>query len=192
MRLVLLGPPGAGKGTQSAAIASTFSIPHISTGDIFRANVKGKTPLGEEAQGYMSRGKLVPDEVVNRMVAERLGQTDAENGFLLDGYPRTVQQAHTLGEILAELDTELDRVLHFLVPEDELEARIAKRQAEEQRDDDSLAVFERRMTEYRAQTTDLIPYYRDTGLLVDIDAVGTIEEVRERVLSACREVSASG
>ncbi|CAN5843178.1 adenylate kinase [soil metagenome] len=192
MRLVLLGPPGAGKGTQSEAIASTFSIPHISTGDIFRANVRGETPLGKEASGYMSRGGLVPDDVVNRMVADRLRQADAEAGFLLDGYPRTVGQAYTLGGMLAMMDESLDLVLHFLVAEEELAARIAKRQAEENRDDDAAAVFERRMTEYRAQTTDLIPHYRDIGLLVDVDAVGTVDEVRQRVLSACREAVDGG
>lgn len=192
MRLVLLGPPGAGKGTQSEAIASTFSIPHISTGDIFRANVKGETPLGKEASGYMSRGGLVPDDVVNRMVADRLRQADAEAGFLLDGYPRTVGQAYTLGGMLAMMDESLDLVLHFLVAEEELAARIAKRQAEENRDDDAAAVFERRMTEYRAQTTDLIPHYRDIGLLVDVDAVGTVDEVRQRVLSACHEAVDGG
>jgi adenylate kinase len=192
VRLVLLGPPGAGKGTQSEAIASTFSIPHISTGDIFRANVKGETPLGKEASGYMSRGGLVPDDVVNRMVADRLRQADAEAGFLLDGYPRTVGQAYTLGGMLAMMDESLDLVLHFLVAEEELAARIAKRQAEENRDDDAAAVFERRMTEYRAQTTDLIPHYRDIGLLVDVDAVGTVDEVRQRVLSACREAVDGG
>lgn len=192
MRLVLLGPPGAGKGTQSEAIASTFGIPHISTGDIFRANVKGGTPLGEEAQGYMSRGDLVPDSVVNRMVADRLRQPDAEPGFLLDGYPRTIPQVHTLSGMLAMLDVGLDGVLHFHVPDDELEARIAKRQAEEGRDDDSAAVFARRMKEYRDQTIDLIPHFRDVGLLVDVDAVGTIDEVRERVLTACGEIADRG
>lgn len=192
MRLVLLGPPGAGKGTQSAAIASTFSIPHISTGDIFRANAANESPLGKEAQGYMNRGELVPDDVVNRMVADRLRQPDAEGGFLLDGYPRTVGQAYTLGGMLAMIDQRLDLVLHFVVAEEELAARIAKRQAEENRDDDAAAVFERRMTEYRAQTTDLIPHYRDIGLLVDVDAVGTVDEVRERVLSACRQAVDGG
>jgi adenylate kinase len=185
LRLVLLGPPGAGKGTQSAAIVEAFGIPHISTGDIFRANVKGETPLGKEAQDYMSRGELVPDQVVNRMVADRLQQDDAGNGFLLDGYPRTVPQAHTLNGMLAVLDGGLDAVLHFTVDDEELEARIAKRLAEEGRDDDSAEVFKRRMQEYRDQTTDLIPHFREVGLLVDIDAVGTIDEVRERVMKAC-------
>ncbi len=187
MRLVLLGPPGAGKGTQSEAIAATYGIPHISTGDIFRANVKGETPLGKEAKGYMSRGELVPDQVVNRMVADRLRQPDAETGFLLDGYPRTVGQAYTLNGMLAMLDAQLDVVLHFAVPDEELEARIAKRQSEEGRDDDDAAVFQRRMKEYRDQTTDLIPHFREVGLLVDVDAVGTIEEVRARVEAACQQ-----
>ena len=188
MRLVLLGPPGAGKGTQSAAISESFGIPHISTGDIFRANVKGGTPLGQEAQGYMSRGELVPDSVVNRMVADRLRQPDAEPGFLLDGYPRTIVQVHTLNGMLAMLDVGLDAVLHFHVPEEELEARIAKRQAEEGRNDDSADVFARRMEEYRDQTVELIPHFRQVGLLVEVDAVGSIEEVRERVLATCQRV----
>lgn len=192
MRLVLLGPPGAGKGTQSEAIASTFGIPHISTGEIFRANVKGETPLGKEAQDYMSRGDLVPDSVVNRMVADRLRQPDAEPGFLLDGYPRTIPQVHTLNGMLAMMDVELDGVLHFHVPDEELEARIAKRQAEEGRDDDASDVFARRMTEYRDQTIDLIPHFRDVGLLVDVDAVGTIDEVRDRVLAACHQIAERG
>ena len=189
MRLVLLGPPGAGKGTQSAMISETFAIPHISTGDIFRANVKGETPLGKEAKGYMDKGELVPDSVTNRMVADRLRQPDAENGFLLDGYPRNVAQAHTLNGMLAMLDETLDTVLHFSVPDDELEARIAKRQSEEGRADDDAAVFQRRMREYRAQTEDLIPFYREVGMLVDVDAVGSIDEVQERVLKACRQAS---
>lgn len=191
MRLVLLGPPGAGKGTQSAAIAAEFGIPHISTGDIFRANVKGETPLGKEAQSFMSAGKLVPDQVVNRMVADRLSQPDAETGFLLDGYPRTIVQVHTLSGMLAMLDTSLDAVLHFVVPDEELEARIAKRQAEEGRDDDEADVFHRRMDEYRAQTIELIPHFRETGLLVDVDAVGTRSEVQDRVLAACRLAQAA-
>lgn len=191
MRLVLLGPPGAGKGTQSAAIAAEFAIPHISTGDIFRANVRGETPLGKEAQSFMSAGKLVPDHVVNRMVADRLNQSDAETGFLLDGYPRTIAQVHTLSGMLAMLDTSLDAVLHFAVPDEELEARIAKRQAEEGRDDDEAKVFQRRMHEYRDQTIELIPHFRETGLLVDVDAVGTLEEVRERVLAACHRARAA-
>lgn len=186
MRLVLLGPPGAGKGTQSATISETFSIPHISTGDIFRANVKGETPLGKEAKGYMDAGELVPDSVTNRMVADRLSQPDAEPGFLLDGYPRNVAQAHTLNGMMAMLGVGLDSVLHFAVPDAELEARIAKRQSEEGRADDDAAVFQRRMREYRAQTEELIPFYRDQGMLVDIDAVGTIDEVQTRVIEACK------
>lgn len=188
MRLVLLGPPGAGKGTQSEIIASTFGIPHISTGEIFRANVKGETPLGQEAQGYMSRGELVPDDLVNRMVADRLRQPDAEPGFLLDGYPRTVGQAYTLAGMLAMLDVGVDAVLHFMVPDTELEARIAKRQDDQGRDDDDARVFQRRMQEYRDQTTDVIPHYRNEGLLIDVDAVGTIDEVRERIFAVCGDV----
>ncbi len=125
------------------------------------------------------------------MVADRLRQADAETGFLLDGYPRTIVQVHTLSGMLAMLDTTLDGVLHFAVPDEELEARIANRQAQEGRDDDEAAVFQRRMKEYRDQTLELIPHFRKTGLLIDVDAVGTVEQVQERVLAACREAQAT-
>ena len=186
MRLVLLGPPGAGKGTQAATIAATFAIPHISTGDIFRANVKEGTPLGQEAQGYMNRGDLVPDDVVNRMVADRLTHEDCANGFLLDGYPRTVAQGRVLEAALGERGEPLHAVLHFTVPDEELERRIARRRELEQRSDDGDEVFHRRLREYALVTAELVPWYRERGVLVDIDAVGTIDEVAERALAACR------
>lgn len=186
MRLVLLGPPGAGKGTQAVTIASTFGIPHIATGDIFRANVREETPLGKAANDYMARGDLVPDEIVNDMVADRLAAPDTGNGFLLDGYPRTVPQAETLEASLAATDTRLDGVLHFVVPDDELRRRIAKRRAEQDRADDADGAYRRRVQEYRNQTADLIPFFRDRGLLHDIDAVGRVEDVAARTLAACR------
>lgn len=187
MRLVLLGPPGAGKGTQAAVIADRFGIPHISTGDIFRANVTEGTPLGREARGYMDRGAYVPDEVVNRMVADRLAQPDAAQGFLLDGYPRTLQQVEALDAMLAADRKSLDLVLHFVVDEEELQRRVARRQELEERSDDDQATFLRRLQEYRDQTASLVPHYRDRGLLADIDAVGAVEDVTERVLRACKD-----
>jgi adenylate kinase len=180
MRLVLLGPPGAGKGTQALRLASAFGIPHIATGDIFRANVKNETPLGVEAKGFMDRGDLVPDDVVNRMVADRLDDDDAADGFLLDGFPRTVPQARELERILAERDKPLHLVLRFEVPEAELHARIAKRAEEEGRSDDTAEVLRNRLDEYREKTAPLEAFYAERGLVRDVDAVGEIDAVTER------------
>lgn len=180
MRLVLLGPPGAGKGTQAQLLAQRHHIPHIATGDIFRENVKGGTALGEEARTYMDRGDLVPDDVVNRMVADRLDRDDTASGFLLDGYPRTVAQAEELDRMLTEREATLDAVLRFVIDEDELVRRIAARAAEEGRSDDSEEVHRNRLEVHREQTAPLEEYYAAQGLLRDIQAVGSIEEVNAR------------
>lgn len=180
MRLVLLGPPGAGKGTQASHLAGAYRIPHISTGDIFRENVKDETPLGVEAKGFMERGDLVPDDVVNRMVADRLDRDDAGDGFLLDGYPRTVPQAEELDRVLAERAAKLTAVLSFEVPEEELHRRIAGRAEEEGRSDDSDAVLRNRLEEYRSKTAPLEGYYSGQGLLHTVDAVGEVDEVTAR------------
>ncbi|QBI20470.1 adenylate kinase [Egibacter rhizosphaerae] len=180
MRLVLLGPPGAGKGTQAELIARDHGIPHVSTGDIFRANVGQETQLGLEATAYMDRGELVPDDVVNRMVEDRLAQPDAAPGFLLDGYPRTTAQAEALELLLQERDTPLDAVLRFVVPEEELLARLEARREAEHRSDDDAEVIRKRLVEYRSKTAPLEDFYAERGLVRDIDAVGTVEEVRER------------
>jgi adenylate kinase len=184
MRLVLFGPPGAGKGTQAVRIAEHYGIPHISTGDIFRANVKGDTELGREAKSYMDRGELVPDEVVNNMVADRLGQADCGNGFLLDGYPRTVAQAETLDAFLESDGTPLDAVVSLEVPEDELFERLLKRAEEEGREDDTPEVVRNRLKVYTAETAPLESWYRERGVLRPVDGVGAVDEVTARVREA--------
>jgi adenylate kinase len=189
VRLVLLGPPGAGKGTQAVRIAAKYGIPHIATGDIFRDNVKGGTDLGREAQAYMDRGELVPDDVVNRMVADRLDRGDCGAGFVLDGYPRTVAQAETLEALLVGRGTPLEVVLRFVVDEDELFRRIEGRLEIEGRSDDSTDVLRKRLEEYHDKTAPLEDFYRDRGLVRDVEAVGDVDEVTERALAQLSEVA---
>jgi adenylate kinase len=184
VRLVLFGPPGAGKGTQAIRLAERFDVPHISTGDIFRENVKGATDLGREAKGYMERGELVPDDVVNRMVAERVGRADCSKGFLLDGYPRTVAQAEAFDALLEEAGLGLDAVVSFEVPEEELLARLQKRAELEGRADDTEDVIRTRLEVYRSETAPLEAFYRERGLLRPVDGVGGLDEVSARALEA--------
>jgi adenylate kinase len=181
MRLVLLGPPGAGKGTQAVRIAKKLCVPHISTGEIFRANVKSGTQLGREAKAYMDRGDLVPDDVVNRMVADRLDADDAAEGWLLDGYPRTIPQARALQAMLEERKQALDGVVCLEVPPDELARRIAGRAKRERRS-------RRRLERYFEKTAPLEAFYRARGLLRDIDAVGPIDEVTGRTLAVLEQI----
>lgn len=210
MRLVLLGPPGAGKGTQAVHIARAFGVPRIATGDIFRENVRNETPLGKEAKSFMDRGDLVPDEVVIGMVKDRLTQDDAEKGFLLDGFPRTVPQAVALEDFLANLNRPLDVVLRFNVPEAEVVRRIVNRRTcpndgsvyhlefapprkeglcDEcgaplvHRKDDTREVVLHRLQEYHEKTERLEFFYWERGLLRDVESVGPVDEVTKRTLT---------
>jgi adenylate kinase len=213
VRLVLVGPPGAGKGTQAQFISSHLSIPKISTGDIFRSNVSSGTELGRQARAYMERGDLVPDEITIAMVVARLGEDDAQGGFLLDGFPRNVAQAETLRKLLAEWDTKLDVVLELVVDDDEVVRRLSGRrtcrvcgriwhvlfepptrpgQCDDcggelfQRDDDREQTIRHRLDVYAQQTQPLIAFYADDGILLGIDATGPVEEITARAMVALR------
>jgi adenylate kinase len=182
--VILIGPPGAGKGTQATVISETFSIPHISTGEIFRRNVAEGTALGQEAQKYMSSGDYVPDTVTNAMVGNRLAEADTAGGYLLDGYPRTLDQVSELDSILAGLNKSLDAVVEITANTDEVVARLLQRAKEQGRADDTEDVIRRRMEVYAEQTEPLVAVYRDRGLLVQVDGMGTIDEVSARVIAA--------
>ena len=182
MRLVLVGPPGAGKGTQAAVIAGRLGVPHISTGDIFRANVGQGTPLGVQAKEFMDAGQLVPDEVTNAMVADRLTHDDVTPGFLLDGYPRNLGQADVLADLLAARETPLDAVVEIVVDVDQVVQRLLSRG--QGRADDTEEVIRRRLEVYEAETAPLVGYYRDRGLLRTVDGMGSVDEVSARILDA--------
>jgi adenylate kinase len=189
VRVVLLGPPGAGKGTQAQVIAGRLGVPAISTGDIFRANVSGQTELGQQAKAYMDAGDLVPDEITVAMVSDRLAEPDAKAGFLLDGFPRTIAQAEQLRDSLAEMGHALDCCLELVVDEDELVRRLSGRRmlvdgAWVQRDDDKPETVRHRLEVYREQTAPLSGFYERAGLLARIDAIGEIDEVTRRALKA--------
>ncbi|AIG63682.1 adenylate kinase [Corynebacterium atypicum] len=181
MRLVLLGPPGAGKGTQAKLLSEKLGVPHISTGDLFRANIGEGTPLGVEAKEYIDAGKLVPTDVTARMVESRLAEADAAEGFLLDGFPRTVEQAEILAKLLAEQDQQLDGVLNFKVSEDVVVERMLARG----RADDTEETIRTRLQVYRDETAPLIEHYGDQ--LITVDAEGEIEEINQRALALIEE-----
>ncbi len=209
MRLVLVGPPGAGKGTQAQFLAAHYSIPHISTGDIFRANLKAGTPLGLQAKGFMDNGELVPDSVTNEMVRDRLTHDDVANGFLLDGFPRNVAQAEVLRAILAEKKTPLHAVLEFSLANEEIVARLSSRRTCKecgqpsvgqdkcpqcggdvyQREDDKAEVIARRLEVYQEQTAPIVSFYRNEGLLITVGALGSVEDVTAHAISALSRVS---
>jgi adenylate kinase len=183
MRLILMGPPGAGKGTQATVIAGRLGIPAVSTGDIFRANVSQQTPLGLEAKRYMDAGEYVPDEVTNGMVRSRLAEPDAAKGFLLDGYPRTVAQVAELDSMLAESDQRIDAVVVLTVDRDEVVQRLLKRAELEGRADDTEEVIRRRQEVYAEQTAPLLEVYAERGLLREVDGMGAVDDVTARVFA---------
>jgi adenylate kinase len=183
-----MGPPGAGKGTQAKVISGRLGVPAISTGDIFRANVSGGTPLGVEAKRYMDAGDYVPDEITNAMVRDRLAQDDSAEGFLLDGYPRTVAQVQELDSMLSDGDCALDAVIVLTVENEELVQRLLHRAETEGRADDTEEVIRHRQDVYREQTAPLIEVYAERGLLVEVGGVGTVDEVTERVFAALDSV----
>ncbi|WP_067695752.1 adenylate kinase [Nocardia jejuensis] len=178
MRLVLLGPPGAGKGTQAELLSEKLGVPHISTGNLFRTNIAEQTPLGREAQKYLDAGDLVPSDVTNRMVEARIAEPDAGNGFILDGYPRTVDQAEALEKMLKESGLELDAVLCFVVDEDVVVGRMLARG----RGDDNEGVIRNRLRVYREETEPLLQHY--DGHVVSVDGIGEIDDVNARALAA--------
>jgi adenylate kinase len=184
MRLILMGPPGAGKGTQARVVAEHFGIPAISTGDIFRTNVSNGTPLGKKAQEYMDQGEYVPDEITNLMVRDRIDEPDAEPGFLLDGYPRTLAQVEELDGMIKHTGHALDAAVVLTVDADEIVERLLHRAKTEGRTDDTEDVIRRRQEVYGEQTEPLIEVYRRRGIVHEIDGMGVVDEVTKRIFDA--------
>lgn len=184
MRLIMLGPPGAGKGTQAALVSAAHGIPAISTGDIFRANIKGETPLGLQVKEITASGGYVPDEITNAIVRDRLAEPDAAAGFLLDGYPRTTGQVAALDEMLAEAGHALDAVVELTVDTDEVVQRLLARAADQGRADDTEPVVRERMRIYAEETAPLAAVYRQRGLLHEVDGMGDVDDVTARIEAA--------
>ncbi len=182
--MVLMGPPGSGKGTQAVEVCAQLGIPHISTGELFRGHLSQVSPLGIAAGMFMESGSYVPDRITNAMVRDRLAQPDAAQGFLLDGYPRTLEQVGVLDEALAGMDLALDRAVELTVDHEEVVARLLARAAAQGRADDTEEVIRHRMAVYAEQTEPLTRVYAERGLLVQVDGMGSIAEVRDRVLAA--------
>ena len=191
MRIILMGPPGAGKGTQATGVAKHFGIPAISTGDIFRSNVSQGTDLGRKAKEYMDAGEYVPDQVTNLMVRNRIDEPDAEPGFLLDGYPRTLAQVEELDGMIKFTGHELDAVVVLTVDSEELIQRLLQRAETDGRSDDTEEVVRRRQEVYAEQTEPLIDVYRNRNLLIEVDGMGEVDEVSERIFAALDQVRES-
>lgn len=189
-RMLIIGPPGSGKGTQAEQISERLGVIAISTGDIFRANVRGETPLGLEAKKYMDSGDFVPDSVTNKMVRDRLKQPDVAEGFLLDGYPRTSAQVDELDDILASENQSLDVVLQLTADDDELIKRLLGRAKDTGRSDDNEGVIRHRLGLYHDQTEPVVARYAERGILAQVDGIGGIEEVTDRVMKAIKEAQA--
>ena len=183
-RILLIGPPGAGKGTQALELSSAFSIPAISTGDIFRENVRTATPLGLQAKSFMDAGNNVPDSLTNDLITDRLGSPDCVGGFLLDGYPRTTDQVRHLDDFLADHHTKLDVVVQLVAEPDIVVERLRKRAVDQGRTDDDEAVVRHRLDVYAEQTAPLIDVYSARGLVAAIDGIGDISEVTQRITDA--------
>ncbi len=182
MRLLIMGPQGVGKGTQAALLATHYDIPAISTGDIFRYNIKNKTPLGLEALSYTDKGELVPDELTNTIVKDRLAMDDTVNGWILDGYPRNAAQVDALGAMLAELGQTLDAVVALEAGRDVLLERMAKRAKEQGRSDDTPEVIAKRLETYEKETAPLLDIYKERGLLITVDGVGEVEAISQTII----------
>ena len=186
-RMLIVGPPGAGKGTQASLITSTYGIPDISTGDIFRANIKNETPLGVQVKAIVDAGDYVPDTLTNELVTARLAEEDAQNGFLLDGYPRTLEQVHYLDQLLESKGQKLEVVIQLVADQEEIVARLTKRAGEQGRADDSEAAIRHRQQVYLRETSPLIDVYRRRDLLVEVDGLGDVDVVAERIRNALSE-----
>ena len=184
MRIVLLGPPGSGKGTQAALLRERLQVPHISPGDLLRAAVKAGTPLGLQAKAAMDAGELVSDELVLGLIEERLGQPDILPGYILDGFPRNLVQAEALDHLLGRLEQPVDKALELKVDEEQIVQRLAKRAAEEGRSDDTEAVVRNRLSVYHQQTAPVTGYYAQRGLLAEVHGIGSIETINQRLVDA--------
>ena len=185
--MLIVGPPGAGKGTQASRITTAYGIPDISTGDIFRANIKNETPLGLQVKAIVDAGDYVPDSLTNELVTNRIAEDDAANGFLLDGYPRTLDQVAYLDELLEKNGQKLDAVIQLVADQDEIVSRLTKRAKEQGRADDSEEAIRHRQEVYVRETSPLIDVYRSRGLLVEVDGLGDMDEVAARITSALAE-----
>lgn len=187
IRMLIVGAPGAGKGTQAGSLAQAFGVPAISTGDIFRANIKNETELGKQVKAITEQGQLVPDELTNELIRDRLSQDDVARGFLLDGYPRTLGQVDFLTDLLAASNQKLDAVVELVTDEDAVVQRLLKRAEEQGRVDDTEEVIRHRQQVYRDQTAPVIDAYAQRGALVRVDGLGTVEEVAQRILDGLAE-----